>query len=107
MSLFDHIKKKPDVKDEPNKNQPAVDVAAAHESDNTDTFTPDNQAFNTEPENQQFDTMSAENWSESADSSDNRHQGSPSRHRAFSSQTLLGRYRFRHDPLRFILRRHY
>ena len=69
MSLFDHIKKKPDIKDEPNKNQPVVDVAPAHESDNTDTFTPDNQAFNTEPENQSFDTMSAENWSESADSS--------------------------------------
>ena len=27
MSLFDHIKKKPDVKDEPNKNQPAADFA--------------------------------------------------------------------------------
>ncbi len=69
MSLFDHIKKKPDVKDEPDKNQPSVDGEAAHESDHTDTFAPDNQAFNTEPENQSFDTMSAENWSESADSS--------------------------------------
>ena len=70
MSLFDHIKKKPDSKDEPNKNQPAADVAAAQEPQNPDSFGSDNQAFNTEPENKQFETMSAENGSDSADSSE-------------------------------------
>jgi len=41
MSLFDHIKKKPDVKEEsnknePDKNQPKLDVAVAQESDSID-----------------------------------------------------------------------
>ena len=60
MSLFDHIKKKPDVKEEPNKNQPAVDIADTQASDS-----PDNQAFSLEPENQQFDNMASENNSSS------------------------------------------
>ena len=67
MSLFDHIKKKPDVKEEPNKNQPAVDIADTQASDSPDTFSPDNQTFSSEPENQQFDnTASENNSSESA-----------------------------------------
>jgi len=61
MSLFDHIKKKPDVKEEPNKNQPAVDIADTQASDSPDTFSPDNQTFSSEPENQQFDNTASEN----------------------------------------------
>ena len=38
----------------------------AQEPDNVDTFTPDNQAFNAEPENQEFNNMNDENASESA-----------------------------------------
>ena len=70
MSLFDHIKKKPDVKEKPNKNEPVVDVVVAHELDSADSDNSDNDTLNTEPENQQDDNMAAENSSESASSSE-------------------------------------
>jgi hypothetical protein len=68
VSLFDHIKKKPDDADAPNKNEPAIDTAVTHEFDNADTAGSDNEISNAEPENQQFDNIAAENSSESAPS---------------------------------------
>ncbi|MDD5462660.1 MAG: Hsp70 family protein [Methylococcales bacterium] len=61
MSLFDHIKKKPDVKEGSDKKT-SSDVAA-QEFDNAEGI--DSEAINAAPENQQFDDLSAENSSES------------------------------------------
>ncbi len=68
MSLFDHIKKKPDAKEEPDKNKPDVNIVEIQESDSTDTFSSDNQVFSAEPEAQQFSNMADENTSEPASS---------------------------------------
>ena len=64
MSLFDHIKKKPDVK-ERHKNESAIEVAEAQEPDSADTSGSDNQIASAVPENQQFDNRAAEISSES------------------------------------------
>lgn len=61
MSLFDHIKKKPDAKEEPRENESAAEIAGTQEYESSD-----NQIFSTEPENQQFENMNDENTSESA-----------------------------------------
>ena len=68
MSLFDHIKKKPDVKDEPKKNEPAVNIADTQEPDSTDSFSSDNQIASAEPENQLFGNMADEDSPEPASS---------------------------------------
>jgi len=68
MSLFDHIKKKPDVKEVPKKNEPAVDVADIQEPKSEDPVRSDDQIASAEPETQQFGNMAAENSSESASS---------------------------------------
>ncbi|MFA5921637.1 MAG: Hsp70 family protein [Methylococcaceae bacterium] len=68
MSLFDHIKKKPDVKDEPKKNEPAVNIADTQEPDSADSFSSDNQIASAEPENQLFGNMAAEDSPEPASS---------------------------------------
>ncbi|MDD1625610.1 MAG: Hsp70 family protein, partial [Methylococcaceae bacterium] len=68
MSLFDHIKKKPDVKDEPKKNEPAVNISDTQEPDSTDSFSSDNQIASAEPENQLFGNMADEDSPEPASS---------------------------------------
>jgi hypothetical protein len=58
MSLFDHIKKKPDFKEESDKN------------DSADPVSSDYEISGTEPENKQVDHMADENSPESASSSE-------------------------------------
>ncbi len=66
MSLFDHIKKKPDSKEEPNKNEPLADTADTQEPYSSDSVSSDNEIFSAESENQKFEHMNDENTSESA-----------------------------------------
>jgi hypothetical protein len=73
MSLFDHIKKRPDAKDESRKNEPMVD----RDTGNAEPASSDNEIFNAEPENQQFDNMDAENSSEPTSSSETNIQETP------------------------------
>jgi Hsp70 protein len=76
MSLFDHIKKKPDFINVPNKTEPAVVSAGAYQPQNAAPFNSDNDTFSTEPENQQFDNMATENASESEFSLETNNQES-------------------------------
>ncbi len=76
MSLFDHIKKKPDFINVPNKTEPAVVSAGANQPQNAAPFNSDNDTFSTEPENQQFDNMATENASESEFSLETNNQES-------------------------------
>ena len=48
MSLFDHIKKKPDANEEPKKNEPV----ANHDAGSADSVDLDNDIAGAEPENQ-------------------------------------------------------
>jgi hypothetical protein len=59
MSLFDHIKKKQDSKEESKDNETSIDFA-------DDPTGSDNEIFNTEPEHQEFGNMNEELTSESA-----------------------------------------
>ena len=65
MSLFDHIKKKPNFINEPNKAELAVDSTGVYQPENAAPFNSGNDTFSTEPENQQLDDMATENASES------------------------------------------
>ncbi len=66
MSLFDHIKKQSDRKDEASKNEPVISVSVVHE----DSAGSGNDKLNTEPQNQQFDNTVSEDSSEFASSSE-------------------------------------
>jgi len=72
MSLFDHIKKKPDATKTPNKTKPAVDNAGAYQTENAAPFNSGNETLSTEPENQQFDNMTTENTAESSQETNNQ-----------------------------------
>ena len=63
MSLFDHIKKKPDVIEPPKPYQPAaaIPVAVNSEVNNTTPVSPMNGLFGTAPVNQSFEPKAAEN----------------------------------------------
>ncbi|MEI6068084.1 MAG: Hsp70 family protein [Methylococcaceae bacterium] len=76
MSLFDHIKKKPDVIKTPNKTESAVDSTGTYQPENAAPFNSGNDRFSTEPENQQFDNMTTENTSESEFSQETNNQES-------------------------------
>ena len=89
MSLFDHIKKKP------NKTKPAVDNTGAYQPENATPFNSGNNTFSTEPENQQFDNMNTENTSESEFSQETNNQessqdGAPLAAKRFSVGIDLG-----------------
>ena len=75
MSLFDHIKKKPNAIKTPNKTEPAVDSTGAYQPENAAPFNSGNDTFSTEPENQQFDNMTTENAPESEFSLESNNQG--------------------------------
>ena len=77
MSLFDHIKKKPDVKEEPDKNESAANSAETQESDSTDTLSSGIQMFSAEPETQPFANMSNENTPEPSSSFETNVKESP------------------------------
>ena len=62
MSLFDHIKKKPDANEEPKKNEPV----ANDNPGSADLVDLDNDIAGAESENQEFENMNDENTSESA-----------------------------------------
>ena len=68
MSLFDHIKKKPDIKEEPKKNEPAVNIADSQEPDSAEPGNSDPEIASAKPENQLFGNMAAEDSPESASS---------------------------------------
>ena len=65
MSLFDHIKKKPDVIEPPKPYQPAaaIPVAVNPEVNNTPPVSPMNGLFGTAPVNQAFEPKATENTS--------------------------------------------
>ena len=63
MSLFDHIKKKPDVIEQLNNDQPAGNVFDNEESVSTNTFNSGDQSFSSEPEDQQFENSASGNSS--------------------------------------------
>jgi hypothetical protein len=90
MSLFDHIKKKPDFKEEPNKNEPVVDHDFGSD-DPADPVGSDNEIASAEPENQQFENMNDENSSELAPFSEtNEKETTPLAARRFSVGIDLG-----------------
>ena len=72
MSLFDHIKKKPNVIKNPNKTEPTVDNTGAYQPENAAPFNSGNETLSTEPENQQFDNMTTENTAESSQETNNQ-----------------------------------
>ncbi|MEI6334617.1 MAG: Hsp70 family protein [Methylococcaceae bacterium] len=76
MSLFDHIKKKPNAIKTPDKTEPATDSTGAYQPENAASFNSGNDTFSTEPENQQFDNMSTENAPESEFSQETNNQES-------------------------------
>ncbi|MDD2659738.1 MAG: Hsp70 family protein [Methylococcales bacterium] len=61
MSLFDHIKKKPDAKEEPREHESIMD----NEPVNSDYVDSNNEEASAEAEKQQFENLSDENASES------------------------------------------
>jgi hypothetical protein len=87
MSLFDHIKKKQEIKEESKKNEPKVD----HDPGNADSVYSDNEVFSAEPETQEFENMNDENSPESAPFSDtNEKETAPLAARRFSVGIDLG-----------------
>ena len=68
MSLFDHIKKKPDAEEQPKPYQPA---AVNPESNTINPVSPINGLFGTAFVNQSFESKAAENIPESGFSSEN------------------------------------
>ncbi len=87
MSLFDHMKKKPEFKREPNKNEPMVD----HDSGSADPVGSDNDTLSAESENQEFENMNDENLPESAPFSEtNEKETVPLAVRRFSVGIDLG-----------------
>lgn len=91
MSLFDHIKKKPDSKEEPNKNEPLTDIAETQEPYSSDSVSSDNEIFSAESDNQEFESMNDENTSESASFSEtNKKETAPLAAKRFSVGIDLG-----------------
>ncbi|MEI7997186.1 MAG: Hsp70 family protein, partial [Methylococcaceae bacterium] len=87
MSLFDHIKKKPDANEEPKKNEPVEnnDPGSANSVDS------DNDLADAEPVNQEFGNMNNENTAESAPYSEaNENETVPVAERRFSVGIDLG-----------------
>ncbi len=91
MSLFDHIKKKSDSKEEPNKNEPLADIAETQEPYSSDSVSSDNVIFSAESDNQEFESMNDENTSESAFFSEtNKKETAPLAAKRFSVGIDLG-----------------
>ena len=87
MSLFDHIKKKPDANEEPNKNEPVAnnDPGSANSVDS------DNDLADAETVNQEFGNMNNENTAESAPYAEaNENEATPVAERRFSVGIDLG-----------------
>jgi len=91
MSLFDHIKKKSDSKEEPNKNEPLADIAETQEPYSSDSVSSDNEIFSAESDNQEFESMNDKNTSESASFSEtNKKETAPLAAKRFSVGIDLG-----------------
>ncbi|MDD5269203.1 MAG: Hsp70 family protein [Methylococcales bacterium] len=87
MSLFDHIKKKPDANEEPKMNEPV----ANNDPGRADSEDSDNDIAGAELEDQEFENMNDENSSESASFSEtNEKETSPVAARRFSVGIDLG-----------------
>jgi hypothetical protein len=69
MSLFGHIKKQSDSKQEAKKTVSAIPVSETYTDDNKEAAASDNGLFNIDPQNQQADNSIDENFSTSVSSS--------------------------------------